>query len=92
MMVDGNPAFVRGLNLVGLKRKGFGPERRETLKKAYKIMYRSGNSISHSLGELEKMEPPSDDVKHLIDFIKGSKRGILLKSPGVASGRESDEE
>jgi UDP-N-acetylglucosamine acyltransferase len=91
MMVDGNPALVRGLNLVGLKRKGFGPERREALKKAYKIMYRSGFSISHSLRELEKMEPPSEDVRYLADFIKGSRRGVLLRSPGL-SGRETDEE
>jgi UDP-N-acetylglucosamine acyltransferase len=92
MMVDGNPASVRGLNLVGLKRKGFSTERRETIKSAFKILYRSGNSISRSLSELEKMEPPSDDIKYLVEFIRGSRRGVLLKSPDGASGSGSDEE
>ena len=39
MMIDGNPALVKGLNLIGLKRKGFNAERREKLKRAYKILY-----------------------------------------------------
>jgi UDP-N-acetylglucosamine acyltransferase len=92
MMVDGNPALVRGLNLVGLKRKGFSAERREAIKKAYKILYRSGNSISRSLSELEKVELSSDDVKFLVEFIKGSRRGILLKPSGYASVSEPLEE
>jgi UDP-N-acetylglucosamine acyltransferase len=92
MMIDGNPAFVRGLNLVGLKRKGFSAERREAIKKAYKILYRSGNSISRSLRALEEMDPPNDDIKTLIEFIRGSKRGILLKSPSSTSGSEAEEE
>jgi UDP-N-acetylglucosamine acyltransferase len=92
MMVDGNPPLVRGLNLVGLKRKGFSADRRETIKKAYTILYRSGNSISRSLEELENMQqPPGDDLKLLIDFIKGSKRGILLKSPGGAHSESKEE-
>jgi UDP-N-acetylglucosamine acyltransferase len=77
--------MVRGLNLVGLKRKGFSAERREAIKKAHAVLYRSGNSISRSLVELEKIQPPGEDLRVLVDFIKGSKRGILLKTPG---GRE----
>jgi UDP-N-acetylglucosamine acyltransferase len=80
MMVDGNPAMVRGLNLVGLKRKGFSQERREILKKAYKIVYRSGFSISHSIEELKNLED-TDDIRMLISFISSSERGILLKTP-----------
>ncbi|UCB44378.1 MAG: acyl-ACP--UDP-N-acetylglucosamine O-acyltransferase [Spirochaetota bacterium] len=84
MMVDGNPAIVRGLNLVGLKRKGFSQERRELLKKAYKIIYRSGYSISHSKEELKKLED-NKDIRLLLDFISSSERGILLKSSNDAS-------
>lgn len=84
MMVDGNPAMVRGLNLIGLKRKEFSPERREIIKKAYKILYRSGYSISHSLKELKNWED-NEDIRLLIEFIESSKRGILLKIPKVDS-------
>ncbi|MGQ9615310.1 MAG: acyl-ACP--UDP-N-acetylglucosamine O-acyltransferase [Spirochaetota bacterium] len=87
MMIDGNPASVYGINVVGLKRKGFSPERRELLKKAYKLIYRSGLNLKSSLEELKKMstttvnELQRGDLQMLIDFINGSKRGLLLKSP-----------
>jgi UDP-N-acetylglucosamine acyltransferase len=79
MMADGNPALVRGTNVVGLKRKGFDSERRERIKWAYKTLYKSGFSVSHSLSEFKKYEK-SDDIKMLVDFINTSKRGIILKS------------
>jgi UDP-N-acetylglucosamine acyltransferase len=79
MMVDGNPAMVRGLNLVGLKRNGFSQERRAILKKAYKIIYRSGYSISHATEELKNLEE-NNDINLLISFISSSERGILLRS------------
>jgi UDP-N-acetylglucosamine acyltransferase len=80
MMVAGNPSTVRGLNLVGLRRKGFDQGRRQTLRAAYKIIYRKGYSLSHALSELRLMTD-SEDVQQLIRFIESSKRGILLKSP-----------
>ncbi len=79
MMVDGNPALVRGINAIGLKRKGFDSETRERIKWAYKILYRSGYSVPHALEEFEKYKT-YEEIKLLIDFIKNSSRGILLKS------------
>ena len=92
MMVDGNPALVRGLNLVGLKRKGFDATRRERIKRAYKVIYRSGFSVSHCLEELEKIDPPNGDIAVLIGFIKSSKRGILFKSPKSANAPPGSQE
>ena len=88
MLVDGNPAKVRGTNVVGLKRKGFNNKRREVIKKAYKILYRSGYKLSHSLeilnnevSRLTEEDPESaKDIEMLVGFIKNSKRGIVLKS------------
>jgi UDP-N-acetylglucosamine acyltransferase len=71
MMVDGNPALVRGINVLGLRRKDFSAERRERIKWAYKTLYRSGFNVSHSLSELKKYED-SEDMKLLIDFIENS--------------------
>ena len=79
MMADGNPALIRGTNVVGLKRKGFNSERRERIKWAYKILYKSGYSVSHSISEFKKYTS-SDDINLLINFINTSKRGIILKS------------
>jgi len=87
MIVDGNPALVHGINLVGLKRNGFSPDRRKLLKNAYRQLYRSGANLQSSLVELENMikeaenEQQAADVQLLLDFIQNSKRGIILKSP-----------
>ena len=87
MIVDGHPALVHGINVFGLKRNGFSPDRRVLLKKAYKQLYRSGASIKSSLVELKNMiedaenEEQSADLQMLLDFIQNSKRGIILKAP-----------
>jgi len=87
MLVDGNPAKVRGTNVIGLKRKRFNSKRREVIKKAYKIIYRSGHKLSHSIEELKYLmsenEDVRDDISMLIKFIEKSKRGILLKSEKI---------
>jgi len=86
MMIDGNPARVIGLNLIGLKRNGFSAERRQVIKKAYTLIYRSGLCIKKSLAELKRYlndpsESQSEDLQVLIDFIENSQRGLLLRSP-----------
>jgi UDP-N-acetylglucosamine acyltransferase len=86
MMVVGYPPVARGLNIVGLRRGGFSLDRREMLKRAYKQIYRSGNNLKNSLAELENLQQTTEDplqiqdLKTLMDFIRSSKRGILLKS------------
>lgn len=82
MLVDGNPAIVRGVNIVGLRRSGFDSERRLLLQRAYKILYREKNSIKTSLEKLHELSShdKNGDIQMIIDFIKNSKRGILLKS------------
>ena len=79
MMVDGNPSMVRGINLVGLKRKGFNVERRDMIKTAFKILYRKKYSLSHAVQELKQMKN-SQDIELLLEFIEKSKRGILFKT------------
>ncbi|MBN2323065.1 MAG: acyl-ACP--UDP-N-acetylglucosamine O-acyltransferase [Spirochaetes bacterium] len=81
LMIDGNPALVRGLNLVGLKRKGFDAKRRAIIKQAFKTVYRMGYSVPHALELLGEMEQQSEDLRMFIDFIVESERGILLKTP-----------
>jgi UDP-N-acetylglucosamine acyltransferase len=94
MTVDGNPALVHGLNLVGLKRYGFTPDRRKLLKSAYKQLCKSGANLKTSVEELKRMvkqaenEAQAADIEMLIDFIDNSRRGILLKAPGVDNNRE----
>ncbi len=72
----GNRAQLYGLNLVGLKRKGFSDETIDKLKKAYKIIFRSGLTQDEALKTVMQEIPDSKEVKYLVEFIQSSKRGI----------------
>ena len=65
----------KGLNLVGLRRAGFSAEDTTLLKKAYRILYRSGLKLEDALAQLETGFD-SQHVQHLVRFIRSSRRGI----------------
>ncbi|HZN07447.1 MAG TPA: acyl-ACP--UDP-N-acetylglucosamine O-acyltransferase [Pyrinomonadaceae bacterium] len=71
-ITDGNPARLRGVNSVGLRRAGFSESARRALKEAYRILFRSGIPLEEALNQLE----PDENVSHLISFIRGAKRGV----------------
>jgi UDP-N-acetylglucosamine acyltransferase len=71
---DGNPPRVRGLNSVGLRRGGFGAEARANLKRAYRLLFRSGLPLERALEEIEALG--DEHAAHLADFIRGSRRGF----------------
>jgi UDP-N-acetylglucosamine acyltransferase len=76
MMVAGNPARVRGLNVIGLRRAGFSPELRRELKAIYRTLYRSGLNVNQALATIQRQPSLSVPVVHLVRFIERSKRGI----------------
>jgi UDP-N-acetylglucosamine acyltransferase len=65
-----------GLNLNGLKRRGFSPEAIAALKRAYRTLYRSGLSLADAKRELEAQSAASPEVRRFLDFILRSQRGI----------------
>lgn len=65
----------KGLNLVGLKRAGFGEADIAALKTAYRILYRSGLRLEEALARIEA-EIPTEHAQHLVRFIRRSERGI----------------
>lgn len=68
-------AAVKGLNAVGLKRAGFSHDEIGTIKAAYRLLYRSGLKQQEALSRIEA-ELPSPHTRHLVDFVRRSKRGI----------------
>jgi len=72
---DGNPAFARGLNSIGLRRANFSSETRQALKQAYKLLFRSQLSLEKALASIEQIA--DDNVVHLAEFIRTSKRGFI---------------
>lgn len=76
MLVDGNPAETRTINKVGLERNGVSEETQNTLKHAYKILFRDGLTIPNALARIESELPASPELKHLVHFARGSERGL----------------
>ena len=75
-MLAKGESTVYGINVVGLRRAAFSQEVRNEIKKAHKILYRSGYKLSQAIEELEKANL-GEEVQHLVDFFKkDSKRGI----------------
>ena len=66
---------ARGLNIVGLKRAGFALADIKLLKAAYRLLYRDGLPREQALQRIEH-ELPSEHTRHLVEFIRSSKRGI----------------
>lgn len=76
VILVGDPSEVRGLNLVGLRRRGFDGERLKAVGEAYKIYFESGLEREQALVELEKRFPSQADVNYFTDFIRKSEKGI----------------
>ena len=73
---SGNRAKLYGLNLVGLKRRGFSDETISNLKKAYKIVFRSGLILEDALSKVKAELSGSPEAMSFMEFMKNSKRGI----------------
>jgi UDP-N-acetylglucosamine acyltransferase len=72
----GNRAHLYGLNLVGLKRHKFSEETITALKQAYRILFRSHLILHKAMDRVEKEVTNLPEVRHLLEFLKGSKRGV----------------
>lgn len=75
-MVDGHPAKPYGINSVGLDRAGVPKEEKIHLKKAFKILFRSGLTTKTAVAKIQKELPVTACMEALVDFLKGSKRGL----------------
>src|SRR4051812_23576569 len=71
----GHDARAAGLNVVGMKRAGFTVAQVSALKKAYRILYRSGLKKEEALTRIEQ-ELKDENTTHLAAFVRNSQRGI----------------
>lgn len=74
----GNPPKLYGLNSVGLERRGFDAETRQALKQAYRAVFMSGLNVGQGIERAEQVAEPLPEVRHFIDFIRTSERGITI--------------
>lgn len=76
MLAEGSPASTRTINKVGLERQGISEEAQAALRQAYKIIFRGGLTTTIALSKVEAELPPLPEIQHLVNFIRGSKRGV----------------
>ena len=76
VMASGNFAKLYGLNLIGLKRRGFKEETISALKEAYKIIFRSSLLLSVAVEKVKQELNDFPEVRQFIEFIEHSERGI----------------
>jgi UDP-N-acetylglucosamine acyltransferase len=77
MIADGNPAQVRGINLVGLERSGFAPESIKVIKEAFRLIYRSKYNTRQAIEAIQQELPASEEINQIVEFIQQSERGII---------------
>jgi len=89
MLVEGNPAQVRGINSIGLQRRGVSFESQSEIKKAFKLIYESGHNTAQAAAEIKKRLRPLPEISEVVAFLSvESKRGVSKK---VAIEAEAEE-
>jgi UDP-N-acetylglucosamine acyltransferase len=80
MLVDGNPLAVRGVNVIGLRRRDFSPERVAAVRQMHKLLYREGRTLadaSAAIAALAQSAPEAaEDVALMGGFLAAAERGI----------------
>ncbi|MBZ2167593.1 acyl-ACP--UDP-N-acetylglucosamine O-acyltransferase [Marinobacter sp. F4216] len=77
VMASGQSAQPHGLNVEGLKRRGFSKDVLLTLRRAYKVIYRQGLTTEQAVEELSKSYGDVAEVRPLIDSLRNAHRGII---------------
>ncbi|MFA5181700.1 MAG: acyl-ACP--UDP-N-acetylglucosamine O-acyltransferase [Syntrophales bacterium] len=76
VMASGNTAKLYGLNMIGLKRRNFSPETIQSLKQAYRFVFRSSLLLKTAIAKVKTEVADIPEVRQFIDFIENSQRGI----------------
>ncbi len=77
ILVDGHPAHVKNINVIGLRRSGFKPVLRKKIKKIFKIFYHSDLEPETALKKIKKEYGNQKKVKYFIDFIENKHKNSL---------------
>jgi UDP-N-acetylglucosamine acyltransferase len=76
VLANGQRPQILGLNTVGLRRAGFDQARRSAIKRAYRVLYKSGLRQQEALERLQSTQD-SADVQDIVAFVQASQRGLL---------------
>ena len=71
------PISYCGLNIVGLRRRGFSPELIENIHNAYRLIYNSNLTVNEAVEQIKEQIPMSREIEYIIEFVTSSQRGII---------------
>ena len=80
MVVDGSPLVVRGVNLVGLRRRDFSAERIAAIREMHKLLYRQGKTLDEAREGIAalaaEMDGAAEDIARMDAFLGNAVNGI----------------
>jgi UDP-N-acetylglucosamine acyltransferase len=83
-LVGAEPTRIVGINKVGLERRGFTPQRRSDISRAFRVLFRKHKRFADGVAELCKSHPDNADVDMIVKFCEASTRGIMRMGRGKA--------
>lgn len=72
-----DPIAYAGINIIGLRRRGFSPEQIETIQNVYRLLYGRGLNISQGLEAIAAEMPQTPERDAIVSFVKASERGVV---------------
>lgn len=75
--VSGEKAKAKGVNTEGLKRRGYTPEQVQQVRRAYKVLYRSGLPLEEARAKLEEMAMDSEEIRPLVTFLDTTEKSLI---------------
>jgi UDP-N-acetylglucosamine acyltransferase len=76
VLATGSPCRPKGINAIGLRRRGFTTERIRRLERAYRIVFHRGLAVEEAQQRLKEESPDSEDVRRMVEFISQANRGL----------------
>ena len=77
IMAGREPICYAGLNIVGLRRRGFSNELIDNIHHAYRLIYNCNMTVAEAIEAIKNEVPMSKEIEYIIDFVGSSKRGIV---------------
>jgi len=77
MLIAGERGWLQGVNSIGLRRQGYNREQLNNLKKAYKLLWRSGLNREEAIQRIQSEIGTSPEIDQLVAFVQNSERGII---------------
>ncbi len=76
VIIEGHPAKIRQVNVIGLEREGFSKEQVDEIKDAFRVLFRSDElKKSKVLEDMEGQKDISPEVKYLVTFLRNTDKG-----------------